>query len=415
MVQWNRQTTFVERVSHSLPVVVGVSMMSGCGSSGTENPGEGDAHVGLLDASYLPADGGAVWAPSAESGSYEGADAAAPQDAQAHAAHSDATGDPVEATTTDADLDGPSRRTGDAGPPTTPVDAMPQEDAASVGRPGEPEGGSAPDGDTNVPGDGAPDGPASLSDASPTDCAGGWTGRSSTDTSSPTPASGYGGVQIKIPTTGHIVGLHTVLTVPAKPPEAGTLFLWPGLQPLPTSVDFDPIGNGVLQPVLTWGGTCAPNSPRTDVYASWWISGQYVNTYADYTGHTGCNGGEGMDVAVGDSLDISMTLDATVWNQVVLDTQSGQQVSYAIDMLGQAQNWAIFSIEGHNQEPVTDVVFTSTTLTLSSPQTSSCQPSVRGLDDYFSAPMASSDGLECCISRIVLRAQGVAATTPNSP
>ena len=71
---------------------------------------------------------------------------------------------------------------------------------------------------------------------------------------------GYGGVQVKMPVATQIVALSTVLTVPAKPPASGTLFLWPGLQPLPGGANFNPIGNGVLQPVLTWGGTCAPTA-----------------------------------------------------------------------------------------------------------------------------------------------------------
>ncbi len=244
-------------------------------------------------------------------------------------------------------------------------------------------------------------------------CSGGWTGHASDDTPSPTPVSGYGGVQIKIPTATQILSLHTVLTVPSKPLPSGTLFLWPGLQPLPGSKNFNPIGNGVLQPVLTWGGTCAPTAPES--YANWWISAQYVNTYAKYMGHTGCNGGTGMTVAVGDSLDITMTLQGTTWHQVVVDTQTGEQVFYDIDMLGQAQDWAIFSIEGYSSKPVTDVVFTSTKITLAAPESSACQPSVRGQNDYFATPMTSSDGLQCCVSRIILRGQGVAATTPNGP
>jgi hypothetical protein len=74
-----------------------------------------------------------------------------------------------------------------------------------------------------------------------------------------------------------IVGLRTTLRVPAKPEPAGTIFLWPGLQPDRDGRNYFPIGNGVLQPVLTWGPSCAPGEkPRT--YSTWWISGQYVNT-----------------------------------------------------------------------------------------------------------------------------------------
>ncbi len=340
-------------------------------------------------------------------------------------------GGPVGASTGDSTsfeagslLDNPAVATdagaGDENPPSGPNDqaAPPQMDApdpVDAGRdqpsPDHPSSGNVPPASDAAPDDSAA---ADAGGSVDEDCVGGWIGHASDDTPSPTPASGYGGVQIKMPTATEIVSLHTVLTVPSKPPATGTLFLWPGLQPLPGSKNFDPIGNGVLQPVLTWGGTCAPDSPPQP-YASWWISAQYVNTYAKYMGHTGCNGGPGMTVAVADSLDITMTLQGTTWHQVVVDSQSGEQVSYDIDMLGQSQDWAIFSIEGYSAKPVTDVVFTSTKITVTSPQTSACQPSVRGQTDYFATPMTSSDGLTCCVSRIILRAQGVAATTPDGP
>lgn len=169
-----------------------------------------------------------------------------------------------------------------------------------------------------------------------------------------------------------------------------------------------------MQPVLTWGGTCAPGAPND--YTSWWISGQYVTNPSNIPGHSGCNGGPGMDVKVGDLLDIAMTLSGTVWTQVITDRQSGKTVSYPIDMLGQAQNWALFQIEvPDGREPVSDVVFTSTKITFAAPDAAACQPSARGTNDYFSAPQLSSDEMSCCVSKIILRGQGVAATSPNTP
>jgi len=63
--------------------------------------------------------------------------------------------------------------------------------------------------------------------------------------------------------------------------------------------------------------------------------------------------------------------------------------------MNQAQNLAEFVIEDDGQAPVSDVIFTSTTVTFASSQSSACQPQVRGTNDYFSAPQASSDGLHC--------------------
>ncbi len=256
--------------------------------------------------------------------------------------------------------------------------------------------------------------PAVDSGASP--CAGGTMGAASDATggTTKTPVSGYGSVQFMASTKTVVVKLETTLTVPPKPPASGTLFLWPGLEPLQQSKNYQPIGTGVLQPVLTWGGTCAPTAPNT--YDSWWISAQYVNTYGSDPGYTGCLGGQGIDVGVGDALHITMTLDGTTWKQVVVDQQSGQMATYDIDMLGQAQDWAIFTIEQPTSvKPVSDVVFTSTTLTFADADPAACQPSVRGSTDYFASPQTSVDGRQCCVSRIILRSQGVAATTPNGP
>jgi hypothetical protein len=246
-------------------------------------------------------------------------------------------------------------------------------------------------------------------------CVGGKMGVASDSTGpSTTQTTGYGTLEFNISTQNHIVALKTKLAVPPKPvPVGGTLFLWPGLQPLPGGQDYYPIGNGVLQPVLTWGGTCAPGAPND--YSSWWISGQYVNPTGP-AGHTGCMGGPGIDVAVGDLLDIAMTLNGTVWTQLVTDEQSGGSVKYDIDMAGQAQNWGLFRIEmPDGLAPVSDVVFTSTMLTFASSDEADCQPNVRGNTDYFSTPQSSSDGKSCCVSKIILRAQGVAATSPNTP
>jgi hypothetical protein len=277
-----------------------------------------------------------------------------------------------------------------------------------TGTDAEPTGGDAGAGDASSPEGGA------GGDAGASGCAGGKAGLASDATGSKTPVKGYGGVQFTASTQTQIVRLETTLAVPAKPPAMGTLFLWPGLEPLTQSKNFQPIGTGVLQPVLTWGGTCAPTAPNT--YDNWWISAQYVNTYGNDPGFMGCLGGQGIDVAVGDALHITMWLEGTTWKQTVVDAQTGEMASYDIDMKGQAQDWAIFSIEQPTSvKPASDVVFTSTTLTFADSDPAACQPSVRGTDDYFASPVTSVDGAQCCVSRIILRSQGVAATTTNGP
>jgi len=256
--------------------------------------------------------------------------------------------------------------------------------------------------------------PSGGADADP--CAGG-TAYADSTTAKAT-IGDYGWVRLGV-SANPIVEFDTTMIVPEAPAASGTLFLWPGLQPLRGGANFAALDNGVLQPVLTWGPTCAPNSP-TQSYKSWWISGQYVNTYitsssANYNQYHDCHGGPGMNVAIGDTLDMRFVLSGTDWTQTVTNRHNGQSVSYTLDMLGQAQASAEFVIEEYNSMPVSDVVFTSSVITFAAPAKSACQPAQRGPNDYFSAPRASADGLRCCIGKIILRADGVAATTPNSP
>lgn len=216
--------------------------------------------------------------------------------------------------------------------------------------------------------------------------------------------TGYGTVALWARTPHQIVRLQTTMVVPPKPPPSGTLFLWPGLQPF--GANFEPIDNGVLQPVLTWGPACAPVAqPR--VYSTWWISGQYVNTNGSVPGYTDCNSGPAMSVNVCDRLEMEITLSGTVWRQLVTNTQTNQSVIYDIDMQNQAQNLAYFDIEEYSSTPVSEVIFTDTTLTFDSPDAADCRIYMRGQTDFVSTPTASSDGLECSIAQMILRAQGI--------
>ncbi len=257
--------------------------------------------------------------------------------------------------------------------------------------------------------------PSLGTDADP--CAGGTTYADST--SGKATLNSYGWVRLAVASNNSIVAFDTTIVVPETPAPTGTLFLWPGLQPVSGGANYAVLDNGVLQPVLTWGGTCAPNSPAQS-YQSWWISGQYVNTYiasssVNYQAYHDCHGGPGMNVAVGDTLDMRFVLNGTDWTQTVTNRNNSQSVSYTIDMLGQAQGSAEFVIEEYSSNPVSDVVFTSSVITFASTAKSACQAVQRGTNDYFSAPRTSADGLRCCIGKVILRAEGVAATTPNSP
>lgn len=222
-----------------------------------------------------------------------------------------------------------------------------------------------------------------------------------------TGSSGYAEYTTRV--TSLLTRLQTKLTVPVKPPPSGTIFLWPGVQPI-RGPNFAPINNGVLQPVLTWGSSCAPGSPFG--YSSWWISGLYVNISTSLATHRSCHGGPVMRVNPSDVLDIDIVQAGTVWKQVIKNLTSGQMVDYSIDMRGQEQGRAIFDIELPTRaKPVSDVVFTETVLTFASPLTRACTPATQGETDYVSKARLSADGTKCCIDRITLRAKGVAATT----
>jgi hypothetical protein len=200
-----------------------------------------------------------------------------------------------------------------------------------------------------------------------------------------------------------LVGLSTQLTVPSEPAKQGTLFLWPGVQPDTGAVNYMPISNGVLQPVLTWGPSCAPDAP-SETYASWWISGQYVNTYGDEIGYKGCLGGAVMPVNVGDQLVMNMTLDGTTWTQTILDLQTLQSVSYAIDMKGQEQDIADFDIEDYSAIVPGDIVFTNTVLTFSGGVfPSNCSARIGNTGNSASAPVIIDNGKQCRIDKIVLK------------
>ncbi len=286
---------------------------------------------------------------------------------------------------------------GSGSTPTSPSgEGGSSEDGGSGGL---PDGGASAgtDGGGGAP---APDAGAGVPTGA-TACAGGKAGTASTGG---TGSRSDGNVEFTASTQTHVTSLTTTMTVPAKPTsENGTLFLWPGLEPLTQSIST----LGVLQPVLTWGGTCAPGAPNN--YDSWWISGQYVT----YT--TSCAGGPGMDVAVGDQLNLAITLSGTTWTQTITDVQTGKTVTFAQDLKGQAQGWVLFEIESDGVEPVSDVIFTSTTLTFADADPSACQPSSFGTNDYYSAPVTSTDGTSCCVSKIILRANSVAPTSPNTP
>jgi hypothetical protein len=206
--------------------------------------------------------------------------------------------------------------------------------------------------------------------------------------------------------SNEIVRLVTKIRTPPTPEPAGTVFLWPGLQPHPEGRNFLPIDNGVLQPVLTWGPSCAKGE-QPKRYSTWWISAQYVNKFGRYRGYTGCQGGPIMSAKPGDTLSIEMSLSGSQWMQRIRNSRTGKSVSFAIDLLGQAQIFAYFDIEPAKQGGpyVADVTFSDTTISFARADARDCRVRARGDQDYVSPPVSRKLGKECYIEKIVLKSR----------
>ncbi|RYF11084.1 MAG: hypothetical protein EOO40_03950 [Deltaproteobacteria bacterium] len=201
-----------------------------------------------------------------------------------------------------------------------------------------------------------------------------------------------------------VVRLTTTLLVPPKPRASGTDFIWPGLQPYTGSPNPNNMSFGVLQPVLTWGPSCAPNQLPDDVYTFWWVSGQFVDD-------SGCYGGATMQVAPGDGLLMDLVLKKSVWTQTVTDLATQQSVSYTVDLRGFWQNWVLFFLEDYGDvPPPTDMVFVNTTVTLADKVSDPLVLDSEGERCFVSRMTPSADGKSFVIPRIVLRAPGVAQT-----
>jgi len=230
-------------------------------------------------------------------------------------------------------------------------------------------------------------------------CDGGAFGESSEGTR--TRVAGAATVELDVSPANEILALETTLRVPRRPSPLGTFFVWPGLQPLSGGRAYEPVGNGVLQTVLTWGATCAPGAP-SDPYARWWISAEYVNVDGAVDSLAGCSGGEGALVDEDDTLHIVMKREGARFTERVVDEQSGSVAEYAVDLRGQAQSRALFAIERRDTAASMSAVFTGTRITFANPEPAGCQPAARGSGDSFSVPYASKDGTTCCIDRITL-------------
>lgn len=220
----------------------------------------------------------------------------------------------------------------------------------------------------------------------------------------------YGTIEYDVHPPNEVIALRTTMRVPEEPPPYGTVFLWPGLQPLPGSANYTPIRNGVLQPVLTWGPSCVPGA--LDGHDTWWISPVYVNISSTDFDYRGCLGGPVIEVQPDSLLDIEMWLEGTAWIQAVHDLTSDETTEFTLDLGGQGQARALFVIElPDSAKPTEDIVFTHSVFSMKESEPEACEVLRRGSRDYASQARVSPDGKHCCIDHIILRARDVPATT----
>jgi hypothetical protein len=294
---------------------------------------------------------------------------------------------------------------GSAGADAGTAGSAGQAGAMSAGTGGSQAGTGGAAG-SGMSGSGGSDGGVPSDEMDPTIvCMGGMPGMDSdaATTRAQTSSRNFAIVQYLLKAPNKISRFQTILNVPKVPTQKSTLFIWPGLQHTGGS---DParIGNGVLQPVLTWGPSCNPSAPRKGSdYMGWWISAMYVNISTGAAGPGGCAGGDAMDVSIADRLYIDIAVDGTEWTQTVLNLANMKKVDFTMDLKGQDQNWVIWDIEtpGYSK-PIEDTIFEKSVITFTSPVTS-CQPTSAAEVDYFSAPVLSLDGLNCCIDKMILK------------
>jgi len=195
--------------------------------------------------------------------------------------------------------------------------------------------------------------------------------------------------------SNQIVAAQGTLVVPAEPPPSGTVYLgmWLG----PSRANVGTVGPGNFEATLIWGPSCAPGAQPAN-HGSWWISGLYVNE--NNTPH--CQGGNTMQVAVGDVISIAMVLNGTVWNETITDTTSGNAVTYSIDLHGQPQNFLYLPMQGASQVPVSWVNWSNVSFTLASPEPDACFAYAQPGSDIVAASIMSSDQMHCMVPNVSL-------------
>jgi hypothetical protein len=223
-------------------------------------------------------------------------------------------------------------------------------------------------------------------------------------------------VTMAVPPPNQIIGFQTTTVVPPLPAASSDssayIDYWPGLDPSPSSANFLPINNGVLQPVLNF----------FTPFSSWIAASIYDNTYGtippiiegyqtahpdQVDGNNNFNGFHNFTVLPGDVIVENLVLDQTTgyWTVTLTDSTSNQSNTLVMNMQGQGQNIAYFALEIWNGMPMNSpAIFTDSTITFASPDTAGiCAISLGQANNYVMTPPGlDSTGTKCSIAEVVL-------------
>ncbi|ORY37039.1 hypothetical protein BCR33DRAFT_721685 [Rhizoclosmatium globosum] len=168
------------------------------------------------------------------------------------------------------------------------------------------------------------------------------------------------------------------VTVTVPPIPHATYFLWPGIQPgfAENNLNYQPIGNGVLQPALILGPSCITPASLTDP-----------------------NSGPTFPVSPGDSIRITQQLLAQTWLLSIASLTTGASSTYSISLLNQTQGRAELDVElWYNAVQTFEVVFSDVLVKVAQPDNGFC---FQGGAKTCVGDVLSADGTECSIKKCV--------------
>jgi len=221
---------------------------------------------------------------------------------------------------------------------------------------------------------------------------------------------------IQVPTPNQIIGFQTTTVVPPLPASSSNtsayIDYWPGLDPAYGSVNYSPINDGVLQPVLEFA------TP----YSSWVAISVYDNdngvmppivdgyqtTYPqEVDGDNNFNSAHAFTVMPGDEIVEDMTLDQTTgyWTVNLTDITSNETTTLIMNMQSQGQNLAYFALEIWYGMPMNNpAIFTNSTLTFAAADiTGICSDTTAQNNNYgMTPPTLDATGTKCSIAEVVL-------------